>query len=200
MTRRSQKAPRIVYLDIETTGFNPFHDRLLEIAVKDNWGNEWSQLIQCDYVPSKITEITHITFEMVKDAMPCLQALQTWALFLNGEGLVYTKETKKTADYIVGHNLVNFDWPFLVAQCRKWNVKIPKVRLLDTLRIAQYTLPRQFSYSLAKCCELYHVNNQQAHRAASDVLACESILTCLIESLPIQSRSYLFLHELSVLT
>ena len=43
----NQNKYRIIWFDIETTGFNIFHGHIIEIAAVDNIGNEFSTLIKC---------------------------------------------------------------------------------------------------------------------------------------------------------
>ena len=57
---------RLVWFDIETTGFNPFKNEIIEIAAVDNAGNKFEELIKpSKFIPKKITEITNISNEMV---------------------------------------------------------------------------------------------------------------------------------------
>ena len=41
----SPKRGRFIWFDIETTGFNQFHNDIIEIAAVDNLGNTFNQLI-----------------------------------------------------------------------------------------------------------------------------------------------------------
>ena len=65
--------PQIVALDIETTGFDPNNDKIIEIgAIRFNHNRiekEWSSLINpgCT-IPLPITQLTGITNQMVKNA------------------------------------------------------------------------------------------------------------------------------------
>ena len=46
LLRNAKNFNRVVYFDLETTGFNIFHNEIIEIAAMDNFGNSFSTLIQ----------------------------------------------------------------------------------------------------------------------------------------------------------
>ena len=59
---------RIIWYDLETTGFNPYHNNIIEIAAVDNLGNNINILLKInESLPQKIVEITNITDDLLKD-------------------------------------------------------------------------------------------------------------------------------------
>ena len=50
--------PKLIFFDLETTGFNPFHCNIIEIAAKDNRGNTFHSLV--DLYPLIIFKITSL--------------------------------------------------------------------------------------------------------------------------------------------
>ena len=162
----SQKRGRFIWFDIETTGFNQFHNDIIEIAAVDNLGNVFNQLINIGSkkLPKKIKEITHITDEMLTDQPSIKKVLNSFKDFLN-------IEPSKTR-YIIGHNSYNFDIPFVKSKCSQHNIKFPSnIREMDTLKMAQLLMPQEWSHSLANLCKLFGIDNTNAHRALSDVYA-----------------------------
>ncbi len=166
MFLRSSANPnyRIIFYDLETTGFNIFQNSIIEIAAVDNKGNKFEQLISFDSpLPKRIVEITKITDDMLLNKPNITQTLNSFVNFIRDE-----KEPNKKV-FMVGHNSNSFDMPFLKAQCAKHNIKFPNVLSLDTMRMSQYILTDQYSHSLASLCNLFGISNQNAHRAMSDV-------------------------------
>ena len=164
----TKKNCRFIWLDLETTGFNIFHNSIIEIAAMDSDGNEFSTLVRyLRPLPKKIIKITGITDEMLGGQPDIESALRAFLEFMKDNN----KTDKKRVTYIVGHNLYGFDLPFLKAQCKKYGLKFPKCNKLDTLRMAQLMLPDQYSHSLKNLCILFNIDNKNAHRAMSDVRA-----------------------------
>ena len=49
---------KIIFFDLETTGFNQFHNNIIEIAAKDNKNNEFHSLVDPEQsISKKITSI-----------------------------------------------------------------------------------------------------------------------------------------------
>lgn len=163
---------RIVWFDIETTGFNIFHDEIIEIAAVDNFNNEFSCLIKpAKPVKNKIINITGITNEMLVNEKSSDEILLNFKKFLE-------KDSKTLI--LIGHNSNSFDLPFLKCHFNKHNLKFPKFKTIDTMRLAQYVLPDEWSYSLSNLCNTFGVINSNAHRALSDVYATKHIYNNLV--------------------
>jgi len=182
----TNRQERIVWFDIETTGFNIFHNEIIELSAIDNLGNSFSSLISITKgLPKKITEITNITFEMLKGQPSEQDVLTRFVKFLNGDvvpNLDYTvrptRSMKKTK-WLIGHNILAFDIPFVKAQCQKHNIDFPETKLIDTMRMAQFILPEKYSYALGALCEIFALQSAGAHRAMNDVLATQAIYNSL---------------------
>ena len=151
---------RFTAIDIETTGLGPEKSKIIEIgAVKYEDGVQkevFSTLVnpQIAGIPSRITELTGITDEMVKDA-PCeAEAMGSLFRFLEGETV------------LLGHN-IPFDFSFLKVAAGRLNATF-SYRGLDTLVIARQCHPELPSKTLAAMCEAYGITNEHAHRAYED--------------------------------
>ena len=151
---------RFTAIDIETTGLGPEKAKIIEIgAVKYEDGVQkevFSTLVnpQTAGIPERITELTGITDEMVKEA-PCeAEALRSLLRFLEGETV------------LLGHNIL-FDFSFLKVAAGR--LKEPfEYRGLDTLAIARLCHPELPAKTLAAMCEAYRITNEHAHRAFED--------------------------------
>jgi DNA polymerase III alpha subunit (gram-positive type) len=166
---------RIVYLDIETTGLNPYNSYIIEIAVKDNIGNEWSSLIKSPVKLSyKIVELTRITDEMlIKDGIEIKEGLNKLLEFIEGTNIKCDR-----ARWIIGHNLIGFDWAFIYCHFLFNKIKIDRIKykLLDTYRMAQYLYRDEYqSYKLVSLCEKNGIKGGGFHRAMNDVYATEKL-------------------------
>tara|TARA_B100001989_G_C24491705_1_gene439932 strand:+ start:100 stop:705 length:606 start_codon:yes stop_codon:yes gene_type:complete len=161
---------RLVWFDIETTGFNPFKNEIIEIAAVDNAGNKFEELIRpSKFIPKKITEITNISNEMVINKKSVKEVLENFIHFVKGN------ETNNKPVYIIGHNIHSFDMPFIKAKCAEFNIRFPNVYQLDTMRMSQFILKDQWSHNLNALCSLFGIANKNAHRALSDVYATQIV-------------------------
>ena len=172
----SKKNCRLVWFDLETTGFNPFKNEIIEIAAIDNDGATFESLVSCNKpVSKKITEITNITTEMLIGKPNIEKVMTDFVNFIKG-----TSAKTKTI-YLIGHNIHSFDLPFVKAVCDKYNIKFPNVYPIDTMRMSQFILD-EWCHSLDYLCKLFGIDNKNAHRALSDVYATHIVYCnlCLI--------------------
>lgn len=154
-----------VALDIETTGLRPEQDEIIEIgAVRYREGvpvERYSSLIKPNsIISSRITEITGITNEMVKNERTCEEVLSEFLLFVGEED-------------IIGHN-VRFDYSFLKAHAFKQKKNFDN-KAIDTLYLAKKLHPDFESRALSAMCLCYGIVNEHAHRAYDDAKACAQL-------------------------
>ena len=146
---------KYVALDIETTGFNPVNDKILEIgAVKVKNGrvvDTFSELINPGIpVPWRITEVTGIDDSMVRGCDNVSVVLRKFLKFCD-------------EDVILGHNL-NFDYSFLAEKSAEIGMKFSKYGL-DTLTMAKKHLKNLESRKLDYLCAYYGIEDKEHHRA-----------------------------------
>ena len=167
---------KIIYYDLETTGFNPFHCNIIEIAAKDNEGNTFHRLIDPGVnIPKKITEITHITDEMVKNQPKIDTVLKDFSKFC-------LDNSKNKEIYLIAHNGNAFDKVFLERKYFECCIDLPKWKYIDSLHLAQYVLKGRRSHSLKNLCRHWNLVQKNAHRAMSDVDDLEKIFELLIHT------------------
>jgi DNA polymerase-3 subunit alpha (Gram-positive type) len=178
----SKKLQRLVWFDLETTGFNIFHNEIIEIAAKDNYGNQFETLISTSKpIPPKITQITSINNDMLQNKPILKNALNEFIKFIDGTHPslnIPDKHPTKT-DYLIGHNALSFDYPFMLSQCKKSKLKFPNVKVIDTMRMSFNIIPDAPSHSLKYLCEFFQINNENAHRAMNDVNATKLLYSNL---------------------
>lgn len=146
-----------IAVDIETTGLNPLTDCITEIgAVKYVDGVEtevFESLVNPGVpIPYRITEITGIHDEMVKDA-PSIGTVMEAFLEFAGE------------ECLLGHNIL-FDYSFLKKAATDMGNEFGRMGM-DTLKIAKKLLPDLGSRSLESLCGYFSIENIH-HRALAD--------------------------------
>jgi ATP-dependent DNA helicase DinG len=152
--------PEVCVLDVETTGYDPAHDHLIEVAGAIMRGPEvldrFSALVDPRVaIPVEITKLTGITTEMVAGALSPEAAVAALAEFAGGRDLV-------------AHNAA-FDRGFLEAVAGRhaftgaW---------IDTVLLARLGLPRMRSHRLSDLVGAFIPEEVAAfHRAPEDVEA-----------------------------
>jgi DNA polymerase III, alpha chain, Gram-positive type len=163
-----------VVLDIETTGFNPQKENLLEIgAVKYRNGvkiEEFSTLIRPGKeISEEIQKLTGITPEMVADAPLPEDVLQRFKEFCAGAVLV-------------AHN-ARFDIGFITAKWLQLFGEKSDPVYLDTLGLARSVWPNFKSYRLNNVAKELGIRLQNHHRATDDAQCAADILLKALEKL-----------------
>ena len=157
----------IVVVDIETTGFNPKWNELLEIgAVKIVNGvvtETFTNLIRPKRsIPYKIQQLTGITDEMVNDAPAPAEVLAEFLTFM-GDGI------------FVAHN-AQFDYGFLREKLNKHLQVDFKPPVADTLALSRALWPQLKSHRLDVVAKEHGIIQEQHHRAGDDALTTWQIL------------------------
>lgn len=169
----------LIFFDLETTGFNSFHNTIIEIAAKDNLGNTFVELVNPGVpIPSKITEITHITDDMVRDCRSLEAVLYDFIDFCcyNPDGT----ERDMSNTYLIAHNCIGFDRVFLERKMAHYGIPSPGWKYIDTLYLAHYLLPDLRYHRLGSLAKYWNIVNTNAHRALSDVETMIKIWKLLI--------------------
>ena len=154
-----------IALDIESTGFDPKIDQVIEIAavkfegdqILDKFGTFINPGIP---IPNIITHITSIKDEDVANA-PTLESVKQKLEEFIGDAP------------IIGHN-IDFDVNFLRAK----GVSLISP-LYDTLQLSMILLPGLASYSLDTIGRVLKLEHENKHRAMADTIACMKLFTIL---------------------
>lgn len=157
-------------VDIETTGFDPMFDEIIEVAgIKYKGRNEvgrFQSLVKPDDgIPDYITALTGITNEMVADAPGIEDALPRFLEFI-GE------------DIVVGHN-VHFDVNFLYDYAEDFELKPFSNDLVDTLRLSRRLYPELQSHKLSALAAHFGVEPDGEHRALADCVTTQKCLSAM---------------------
>ena len=152
----------VVLVDIETTGFDPGRDAVIEIAAARMRGPEvletYESLVDPGRsIPTEIVRLTGITDEAVRGAPLPDAAAARFAAFAGGRD-------------VVAHN-APFDRGFLE---RLAGSGAFAGRWIDTLQLALIAFPRLSSHRLRDLAEAFG-GDPPAHRAADDVRALVTV-------------------------
>ncbi|MBR4669754.1 MAG: PolC-type DNA polymerase III [Butyrivibrio sp.] len=147
-----------VVFDIETTGFSPIKNKIIEIgAVKIVNGeivDRFSEFINPEVpIPYKITKLTSITDDMVIDAPTREVIIPKFVEFCKDAVLV-------------GHN-VGFDISFINQNCKELGIDVDYTTV-DTLWLSRYFFPLQAKHTLDAVAKTLNVVLGHHHRAVDD--------------------------------
>lgn len=149
-----------IVVDLEMTGIHPKVDSIIEIGAVKVQGNHvetFQTLVKpkC-LIPERVTEITGITEEMVKDAEEIDVALPHFLEFSGDLPLI-------------GH-MVQMDYSFL----KQWAVNLGMKYQrdgLDTLFLSRKLLPELEKFTLSYLTDYYGIDLHGHHRALDDAMA-----------------------------
>ena len=181
-----------VIYDFETSGLNVYKEDVIEIGAKCvETDKVYNSLVipmilakAKQGIPSKITEITGITNDLLKkDGKKTLQAFLEFFNFLQD---VYDQYNDIT---LVAHNGLTFDDLFLKRMLRyvqgegytEFDEMFSKIIYIDSLLLSRYIHHNRRGHSMKDMCALYNVTNESAHRAMGDVNALVEIWSHLIK-------------------
>ena len=162
-----------VVFDLETTGFSPIQDKIIEIgAVKVERGvitERFSTFVNPKIpIPFKITQLTSITDDMVVDAETIDVVLPKFLDFI-GDAV------------LVAHN-AGFDVSFIEQNCRYQEIEREFISL-DTVALARVLLPTLSKYKLNVVAKALNISLENHHRAVDDAGATAEIFVRFVERL-----------------
>lgn len=175
-------AEKIYYsLDIETSGFDPESNEILEVGFvafqvqgsRFKIREKWSKVFKPKHeVHSRVLGLTGIS----QKELDAGEKIQDSLFFLQG---------KLGQATIVGHN-VGFDIKFLQQYGLKFSGEV-----IDTLDLVQFLLPTHHSYNLENLAHEFRISHKHAHRALADAEASLTLLERLLgiyQALPLATR------------
>ncbi len=161
--------------DIETSGLDPVRDEVLEIAGLKMRGPEiidrFEQLIQPTRgIPPEVEKIHGLNeFFLLVNGRSAKEVMDEFLKFI-GETI------------IVGHNIKEFDWLFVLNHLRKHRLGLPRNKLIDTLELSRKLLPLP-QHTLTNVAKYFGHEHKNAHRAMADVEVNAKIFVELMEKM-----------------
>ena len=159
-----------VVFDIETTGFSPVENRIIEIgAVKVCGGkivDRFSSFVNPEVpIPFEIEKLTGITDDMVMGAEKIETVLPQFLAFCEG-------------CMLVAHN-ASFDMSFIMENCDRQGIA-HDFTYIDTVGIARVMLPGLKKHTLDSVAKALMVSLENHHRAVDDAEATAEIFVKMI--------------------
>ena len=182
----------VFFIDFETTGLNPYHDEIIEFAIKqkdtENFVSNVVRPNKTKVIPPKITEITNITNDMVFSnlSVNSMNACELIFTFLkenySGEGFIY----------LIAHNGIPFDFVILKTLMKTYangndikNIDLfdiyPIIKFIDSLDVSRKLVKNLDSYSQRNLCRVFNVVQENAHRAYGDVEDLNKVYNAVIK-------------------
>ena len=164
-----------VVVDTETTGGAAWsRDRITEIAAVVVRNGEIVEMFETLVNPQRsipyfVTQLTNITWDMVKDAPTFGRIAPDVVRVLEG-------------NVFVAHN-ANFDWRFVTSELSRSTGQRLKGRRLCTVKMARKVLPQLSRRSLDYIARYYGVEIRGRHRAGGDALATAKCLIRMLSDL-----------------
>lgn len=160
-------------LDLETTGFSATTEKITEVGIMKIKNGEVIDQFSCfvnpkKHIPQRVTEVTNITDDMVKDAETIEQVFPKILAFIEGSVLV-------------AHN-APFDMGFLKQNAKTLGYEFDYT-YLDTLSLAKDLFPDYKKYKLGKIAENLGIKVEVAHRALDDVDTTVKVFHVMLDML-----------------
>lgn len=165
---------KFIAFDLETTGFLPGMDQIVEIgAIRFVDGvpeAKFCTLIDPQMaIPEAASRVNKITNEMVKGQPKIMDILEPFAEFC-------------ADDIIVAHNAA-FDFGFLSAAITKHETRAPLGVVLDTLAMSKKVLPGLANYKLGTLVQHLKIAAGDFHRAEEDAGYCGQLFWQIIQKI-----------------
>jgi DNA polymerase III subunit epsilon len=161
---------KIAIIDVETTGLDPVHDRIIEVGLvlmEDfKITSSYSWLVKPGVmIPSRITQLTGIENHMVLEC----DDFNVLAPLIDSLTQGY---------YFCGHN-ASFDYQFIKSEMNRSGMEFER-SIICTARFAREIFPDRRSYSLKSLCARFGISNEHPHRALPDAKATGVLLMKLV--------------------
>mmetsp|Transcript_14679 Transcript_14679/g.37703 ORF Transcript_14679/g.37703 Transcript_14679/m.37703 type:complete len:544 (-) Transcript_14679:2105-3736(-) len=182
------REPIPVMIDLETSGFSPARDSIIEIAAyAPLTESTFDRLVSIEDAKLRtvITEVTGITDNMLQqEGVPLPEALSAFIDFVSAQC------PHGSAPMLVAHNGKSFDFRFLAAQMRIADVAMPPHWLgLDSLHLVRSCVPNLPSYKLQDLREHFGLPPPElTHRGLPDAMVLSGVVAATLRTVATKER------------
>lgn len=147
-----------VFVDVETTGGNAAHDRIIEVALlnmqQGELVSEWASLVNPGvHIPGQIQQLTGISNDMVRESP------------VFGE-ICHDIRQRLTDAVFIAHN-ARFDYGFLKNEFKRHGLKF-RAPVLCTAKLSRKLFPECRYHNLDSIMQRHELTCSARHRAAGD--------------------------------
>lgn len=173
------KKHKLAFLDIETTGLDPYRHEIIEIGIvlaeqkRDLFGKQALELIS---EHEQLLRPEHIETADPKALGVAKYTEREWGKAVSQkEGLLWAAEVLKGSVFVAQN--VAFDWSFLRKAGNEYGVDFESAVHYHKLDLASmafgklYHDPKLSRFSLREMTDYFEVQNEKAHTALSDARA-----------------------------
>lgn len=148
-----------VVIDIETTGFSPSKNEIIEIGailVDENYNelSSFESFVKTPYIPPFITQLTGISARDTRDAPTLIEVLLLLSEFCGGAVPI--------AHY------APFDKKFIRHYLKETNTNFIETTWIDSINIFKQKYPGMPNYKLETLIREFNLATKEDHRALSD--------------------------------
>lgn len=183
-----------IYYDFETTGLNPYHDKIIEYCfmIEDGSTNNYIQSIvdpECK-IDKKITDITGIHPDMFDNQKSIFHHIPKIYHYICEDINNSVFNVKRS--YLIAHNNTVFDKIFLEKELHNYkknhiDINTNNIYHIDSLLLARKLLPELKSHSLLSLSKHFQIDKGN-HRAQSDVSCLRNIYINLLKIIAEQNN------------
>ncbi|MCI9526265.1 MAG: PolC-type DNA polymerase III [Lachnospiraceae bacterium] len=159
-----------VVFDLETTGFSPLNNKIIEIGavrvVNGKISERFSTFVNPEVpIPFQVEELTHIRDDMVLDAPKIEEILPEFLKFCEGA-------------VMVAHN-AQFDMSFISKNCERQGLPC-EYTVVDTVGLARVLMPQLSKFKLNTVAKALKISLENHHRAVDDAACTAEIFVRFI--------------------
>ena len=167
---------RVLGFDLETTGFNPREDRVVQFAlvgsdVDGSHLNHNSLVNPGCRIPSETSKVHGIWDDDVRGVGSFEEHFESMSGLMEGS-------------VVVGHNVAAFDWRFMEMECIRIGREAPQpLAIVDTLVLARrFGVPGR--HTLGLLCRRFGIELERSHSADADAGATLLLLWKFMREFP----------------
>ncbi|KFN04386.1 3'-5' exonuclease [Bacillus clarus] len=154
-----------IVIDFETTGFNPYNDRIIQVAAVKYQNHElvdqFVSFVNPERpIPGRITSLTGITNYRVSDAPTIQEVLPLFLAFIG-------------QNTIIAHN-ASFDMRFLKSNVNMLRLPDPKNKVIDTVFLAKKYMKHAPNHKLETLKRMLGIR-LSSHNALDDCITCAAV-------------------------